>query len=102
SRRAPLGGVPLLGWCVAMGLNFLLEDGEEGATNRLGAGRGDTEGRRLGLPDDLADGPEVEVVFGAGLSHADLAGADATADLGPEFHVGEHSCLPQSAFRATL
>src|SRR5262249_130500 len=57
------GGVTLLGWCVAIRINDLLEDGQEGAKDRLGAGRRDTEGRRLGLPDDLADGPEVEVVF---------------------------------------
>jgi hypothetical protein len=27
---------------------------------------------------------------------------DAAADLGPQFHVGEHSCLPWSGSRATL
>ena len=54
------------------------------------------------MPDDLAGGPEVEVVFGAGLSHADLAGQNAAADLGPEFHLGEHSCLPSSEPKAAL
>src|SRR5262249_19829863 len=41
-------------------------------------------------------------VFGASLSQADLAGQDTTPDLRPEFHVGEHSCLPLSGSGATL
>src|SRR5439155_18097558 len=60
------------------------------------------EGWRLRVADDLADGPEVEAVLGARLSQTDLSGHDTAADLGPEFHVGEHSCLPLSGSRATL
>jgi hypothetical protein len=36
------------------------------------------------------------------LSHTQLTGQDTPADLGPEFHVGEHSCLPLSGSWATL
>jgi hypothetical protein len=56
------------------------------------------EGLWLGLADDLLDSTEVKPVLGACLSHADVAAQDAASDLGPEFHVGEHSCLPLSGF----
>src|SRR5262249_34994372 len=95
-------GVTLLGWGVAVVIDDLLQGGQEGGEDGFWAWRRGAEGGRLGLADDLADGPEVEVIFGAGLSHADRAGADAAANLGPEFHVGEHSCLPRSESRATL
>src|SRR5262249_20701873 len=62
----------------------------------LGARPGGVVGGRLGVAGDLADGTEVEPVLGASLSHAQLAADDAAAGLGPEFHVGEHSCLPRS------
>ena len=50
----------------------------------------------LGLMDDLVDGAEIEAVLPAGLPEAQLAAEDALADLRPDFHVGEHSCLPLS------
>ncbi len=98
----PSGRVTLLGRCVPVVVDDLLKDGQERAEDGPGARLRGAEGRRLRVPDDLADGPEVEVVFGASLSHADLAGQDAPADLGPKFHVGEHSCLPLSGSWATL
>jgi hypothetical protein len=36
------------------------------------------------------------VILAAGLPDAQLAVEDTTPDLGPELHVGEHSCLPLS------
>src|SRR5262249_36271836 len=99
---APSRGVTLLGRCVVVVVDDLPQDGQERAEDGLGAELRGAEGRRLRVPDDLANGPEIEVVFGASLSHADLAGQDAAADLGPKFHVGEHSCLPLSGSRATL
>src|SRR5262249_54562310 len=96
------GGVPLLGRCVAVVVEELPEGGQERAEDRLGPFLRGAGGGRLRVPDDLADGPEVEAVLGAGLAHAERAGQDAAADLGPEFHVGEHSCLPRSGSRATL
>jgi hypothetical protein len=80
----------------------LLEQGEERAEDGLGSWLVGVKGGRLRVPDNLLDGPEVEGVLGAGLSQADLAGQDTSADLGPGIHVGEHSGLPQSGSRAPL
>jgi hypothetical protein len=95
-------GVTLLGRCLAVVVDELLQNGQERAEDRFGAGLRGAEGQRLRVSDELADRPEIEMVFGASLSHADLAGQDAPTDLGPKSHVGEHSCLPLSGSRATL
>jgi hypothetical protein len=87
------GGVPLPGRGVLVVVQDLGDDGQERVEDRLGARPGEIgPGLGLGLVDDLSDGAEVEVVLGGGLAQAQLAGADATTDLGPKFHVGEHSC----------
>src|SRR5262249_23457488 len=86
------GGVPLLGRRGAVGVEDVVDERDDRVEDGLGP-RGRLTRPRLGLLDDFLDGPPVEAVLGAGLSHADLAGADAAADLGPELHVGEHSCL---------
>jgi hypothetical protein len=81
------GGVALLGRGVAVVLQDLVDDGQEGAEGGLGPRPDLPEGRWLGVVDDLGDGAEVEAVLAAGLPQAQLAGDDAATDVGPEFHV---------------
>jgi hypothetical protein len=89
----PLGRVPLLRGGRAVGLQDLMDDGQErvelgSATRLTQAERG-----RLRLPQDLLKGLPVDAVLAARLAFADLAGEDAAADLGPGLHVSEHSVL---------
>jgi hypothetical protein len=89
----PLGRVPLLLRGRAVGLQDVVDDGQErvqlGPATRLPQ----AERGRLGLPQDLLKGLPVDAVLAARLTLADLAGENAAADLGPGLHACEHSVL---------
>ena len=76
--------VALLGRGVQVVAEDLLDEGEEGIEDGLGAWLGAALcGGQVGLMDDLVDGAEVEVVLGGSLAEAQLAREDTTADISP-------------------
>ena len=86
----PLGGVPLLLGCLLVVLEDLMDDGQEGIEDRGPLRLGAAVARRLGVVEDLLEGLPVDLVLAAGGSPAEAIDEDATADLGPVFHVGIH------------
>ena len=67
-----------------------MDDGQEGVELGPGPGRGAAVAGRLGVVEDLAERVPVDVVLAAGGALAQAVDEDATADLGPVLHVGEH------------
>src|SRR5512144_120935 len=95
----PLGGVPLLPGCLLVLLEDRVDDGEEGVELGLGAGRGPPIARGLGMTEDLLERVPVDAVLTAGGTLAQAVDEDATADLGPVVHVGEHPCTSRRRVR---
>ena len=89
----PAGRVPLLLRGLPVGVQDLADDGQERPEGRLGPGLPRPVPRRLLVGQDLLERQPVDLVLAAGLPLADLAGQHPAADLGPDLHVGEHSCL---------
>jgi hypothetical protein len=90
----PDGGVPLLPGGLAVVLEDLVDDRQERLEDRRPLGRGAAVARRLGVREDLAEGLPMDAVLAAGGASAQAVDEDATADLGPVLHVGEHPCAP--------
>ena len=86
----PAGGVPLLPGGLLVGLEDLVDDGQEGFELGLGPGDGPAVSGRLGVVEDLLERVPVDVELAADGSFALAVDEDATADLGPVLHVGEH------------
>ncbi len=91
--KDPLGRVPLLLGHRSIGFENLMDDRHERIklgprTRRLGL-----KWSRLGLLKHFAQGLPMDGILTASLSLADLAGEHAATNLGPKFHVGEHSRL---------
>jgi hypothetical protein len=86
----PAGGVPLLPGGLLVGLEDLVDDGEQGSELGLGSGCGPSVSRRLGVMEGLPEGIPVDVELSADGSFALAVDEDATADLGPVLHIDEH------------
>ena len=84
------GGVTLLPRGLLVVLEDLVDDGEECLELRLRSRCLATVTRRLGVLEDLLEGIPVDAVFAAGGALAQAVDQDATADLGPDLHVGVH------------
>ena len=84
------GGVPLLPRGFLVVLEDLVDDGEERLELRFRAGGSAAIAGRLRVLEDLLEGVPVDVVLAAGGALAQAVDEDATADLGPVLHVGEH------------
>src|SRR5206468_4280776 len=84
-----VGGVPLLLRGLPVILEDLMDDGQEGVELGPRPG-GRPEGGRLGVVEDLGQRVPVDLVLAAGGALAQAVDEDATADLGPFLHVGEH------------
>src|SRR5512135_1557631 len=94
-----LGGVPLLPGGLAVILEDLMEDRQQGVELGPRAGRGPAIARRLGMAEDLGERVPVDVVLTASRSLAQAVDEDATADLGPVLHVGKHPCTSRGRVR---
>jgi len=86
----PLGGVPLLLGGLPAVLEDLVDDRQEGFEDRGPPRLGAAVSGRVGVVEDLLEGLPVDLVLAAGGALAEAVGEDATADLGPVFHVGVH------------
>ena len=86
----PAGGVPLLPRGLLVGLEDLVDDGQEGVELGPGAGRRAAVAGRLGMVEDLRERVPVDVELAAGGALAQAVDEDAAADLGPVLHVGVH------------
>jgi hypothetical protein len=86
----PHGGVPLLprGLCVV--LEDLVDDRQQRPEHGGPPAFGASEGGGLGVGKDLLEGLVGDSVLAAGGALAQAVDEDATADLGPLLHVGEH------------
>jgi hypothetical protein len=84
------GGVPLLPRGFLVVLEDLVDDGQERI--ELGPGTWDRTAiaRRFGVLEDLLESVPVDVVRAAGSALAQAVDEDATANLGPDLHVGVH------------
>src|SRR4051812_5215997 len=95
----PLGGVPLLPGGLLVILEDLVDDGEEGVELGPGAGLGPPIARGLGVSEDLGQRVPVDVELAASGPLAQAVNEDATPDLGPVVHVGEHPCSSRGRVR---
>jgi hypothetical protein len=86
----PAGRVPLLLRGSLVILEDLVDDGEEGVELGPGPRGGAAVARRLGMAQDLLKRVPVDVELAADGALALAVDEDATADLGPVVHVGEH------------
>jgi hypothetical protein len=86
----PLGGVPLLLGGLLVVLEDLVDDRQQGVEDRGPLRLGAAITGRLGVVEDLLERLPVDLGLAAGGAPAEAVGEDATADLGPVFHVGIH------------
>jgi hypothetical protein len=86
----PVGGVPLLPGGLLVGLEDLVDDGQEWFELGPGPCGGPTISRWLGVVEDLLERVPVDVELAADGSFALAVDEDATADLGLVLHVGVH------------
>ena len=86
----PAGGVPLLPGGLLVGLEDLVDDGQEGVELGPGPGGRAAVSGRLGVVEDLLERVPVDVELAADGAFALAVDEDATADLGPVLHVGVH------------
>jgi hypothetical protein len=92
----PLGGVPLLLRRLLVVLEDLVDDREQGLEDGGPLELGPPVSGRLGVVEDPLEGLPVDLVLAAGGAPAEAVGEDATADLGPVFHVGIHPVASQT------
>jgi hypothetical protein len=88
-----LSGAPRLLGGLAIGVEDLVDDGQERPEGGLGPRHPATIPGGLLVLQDLLEGVPVQVILAARLALADLAGQHPPADLGSDLHVGKHSCL---------
>ena len=82
------GGVPLFPRGLLAVLEDLVDDGQERI--ELGAWDRTAIARRFGVLEDLLESVPVDAVRAAGIAFAQAVNENATADLGPDLHVGVH------------
>src|SRR5262249_4256930 len=86
----PLGGMALLPGGLLVVVEDLVNDGEEGVELGPGSGGRALVPGRLGMVEDLLERVPVDLELAADGSLALAVDEDATADLSPVLHVGEH------------
>jgi len=86
----PPGGVTLLPGSLAVVLEDLVDDGEERLELGLWPGSGSSVSGGLGVVEDLPERIPVDVELAADRTLALAVDQDATANLRPILHVGEH------------
>ena len=84
------GGVPLFPRGLLVVLEDLVDDGQERIELGPGAWDRTAIARRFGVLEDLLESVPVDAVRAAGSAFAQAVNENATADLGPDLHVGVH------------
>jgi hypothetical protein len=84
------GGVPRFPRGLLVVLEDLVDDGQERIELGPGAWDRTAIARRFGVLEDLLERVPVDAVRAAGGALAQAVNENATADLGPDLHVGVH------------
>src|SRR5512135_2603288 len=84
------GGVPLLPRGLRVGLEDLVDDGQEGVELGPGPRCSAAVAGRLGVVEDLLERIPVDVELTAGGALAQAVDEDAATNLGPVLHIGVH------------